>query len=673
MKNIEYSKEKDGSVYNKQIQIPRGYQDDVIDGIFKIHLNSMIEDLSSEFCKYFMATNIQNNKEYFAIVFEKEFNISIDLLDSLKSSYINGLNNLITYSIVTLSSVKESYLVAIVEKYNFSSNLTNYIEKNGALSYDQLEKKLIPTITEILSHCKRIGISCGNINPSNIICLDNGQFMLKEFIDSYQGFYQSNYYLSPEMAECIELGRYSNRIAPDIYAMGMTVFYAISAAQPWADYKNIDQYNEDRFENTTFKLLINKRKIPDNFRTFLKWTLHDDSLSRWKINNIYEWLAGNAQKPGFERLTENTNMLAFNGRNYSNLKSISYALFCNWDEALHFIQDDRLLKWMQRHNLDKTLISEVEKITGEKQLSKSFLFNAKDLNDKLTDILSVIDPQGPIRQRGIAFFANSIPNILHHFLIKNKKQASDRILKTLQNCNIITDIDKQTQNMLEFLSSDKIYMYELERIVYKINHNTICLSPILSSEYVTNLSDLLVALDKIAIQMPSKFNIDRNILSFIMARIDIPLESSIKILNHFPKFSDNPYIYGLCLLNVVQQHIPEVKIPNLCNLLAIRIVDLFNLSLHNVKFKNQLGADLIEASSDGNLSKILGLLKDQTRFINDYNGYYQACKELDNIKKTIRSLTFDDFIFENALLLGQKLTVLLSYLLCFIVTIILIM
>ena len=672
MKEAELNNDADPN----QLIIPRSFQEDVIDGLFRINLDNHIQSLDNEFCKYFVATQIQTNKEYFAIVFEKEFNISINLLNVLKSSHIRGLNNLVTYAVAPLSSLKGSYLVAIVEEYDFSNNLASHIQKHGSLSYDVIEKKLIPTLVEMLTQCGRLGVGCGNINPTNIVMLDNDNFMLREFVNSYQGFYQNNHYLAPEITECMELGRSSNSIAIDIYAIGITIFYAITGAEVWAEYKNISQYNDARFDISTFKLLVNKRKILDKFKILLKGLVHDDALCRWQITHINEWLFGNSTKTIFERVTENTNLLNFNGRNYSNLKSIAYALFCHWDEALNFIQDDKLIKWMERQNLDNDLINKVKKIVREKRFAQSFTVkNLNDLGDKLSQLLSIIDPQGPIRQRGIAFSVYSIPSVLHYFFIKDRTLAAEKILQNLQNqdLSIYKNFDENIGNVLLSLSNEKTQIHDFERAIYLINPNAICLSAVLSSEYVTNFQELLVTLDKIAMQIPNKFFIDRSILAFIIARAGIKLESSVKIFSNFPKFADNPYIYGLCLLSIAQKNAPDIKITNLCNLLVGKIIELFNASIHNVKFKRELEAELLDVSNEGDLSKIVDLLKDQTKFVNDYNGYYKAYKEIEHLQHQIKSLTFEDFLFNNALLFGQKLTVLLSYLLCFIVTMILIM
>ena len=69
------------------------------------------------------------------------------------------------------------------------------------------------------------------------------------------------------------------------------------------------------------------------------------------------------------------------------------------------------------------------------------------------------------------------------------------------------------------------------------------------------------------------------------------------------------------------------------------------------------------------VEKIIQILSDQQQFINDYNGYYEACRKTKLIEEKIKTLRNEDKIFSGALLLGQKTTVLVSYVLCFIVTV----
>ena len=97
---------------------------------------------------------------------------------------------------------------------------------------------------------------------------------------------------------------------------------------------------------------------------------------------------------------------------------------------------------------------------------------------------------------------------------------------------------------------------------------------------------------------------------------------------------------------------------------------LLNETLHHVDIKKSLADKLVDASASGSLSSVLGCLRDDSPFAKDYNGYLEACRELDLLENTIQSYTEDrNGFFRNALISGQKLTVLISYVLYLIVTI----
>lgn len=665
--------------------LSKSYQDDIVEEVYKIHLNENIFELSNDFCKYYHATNIETNEEVFAIIFDRSFCYSSSTLQALKGANVKGLNNLLTYSLVRISALKAYHLIAIVEKYNYSYTLANYIEKNGPLSADQITRSLIPTLINVLAFCEKNNIPAGNINASNIVVTSNNEFILKTFITTYPHFHQNSNFLAPEIAECLEAGRYIPSVCADIYALGIVVFYALTGKQPWTDYENTYQYNSERFEQTTFKLLVNKRRISDQFKIFFKWTLQDNAGIRWKLRNIFEWISGGHFKaPSFEKAIDSASLLSFNGHNFGNLRSISYALSLNWDEAIKFINDDKLVKWAQRHHLNSNMSEDIQQILKNEQSSKSVGNVSSDGSRKLTKLLSVIDAFGPMRFKTIAFSTYSVPNLLYHLVIQNKKGFAEFIVKSLvdqlwrisDNQNSGSDLDATTSyrytEIAKLYSSNTSSAYGLERITYMLNPHIPCLSPILSEDYVTNISELLSSLDKIAGQNPEKFNLDRQIIAFTAAKIDIRQEVNLKILKNFPKFSDNPLIYGLSILSIAQQYEPSLKIPNLCKVLTNKIIELFDEFLHNTKFKDQLKEKLTELAKTGSLAKIVELLYDQNPFINDYNGFYSANMEIQKLKHQIAALTYNEKIFDSSLVLGQKLTVLFSYILCLVVTVILV-
>lgn len=178
-----------------------------------------------------------------------------------------------------------------------------------------------------------------------------------------------------------------------------------------------------------------------------------------------------------------------------------------------------------------------------------------------------------------------------------------------------------------------------------------------------------MSLDYIAEKNPRKFNIDKHIFAFVFAKLNLTEAIRSTILPNFPKISEHPVVRTLGILNVLQQHEPDIEIPNICRVIASDLKELFKNHLHNVEFKDKILSMIDEVTEEGSLSNIIQILSDQQQFINDYNGYYKACKKAKILEQKIKSLNNERKIFNSHLILGQKMTVLVSYVLCFIVTV----
>lgn len=660
--------------------VQTSHQNDIVDDLYKINISGKsTNDLNNDFCKYYTTTNVKTNEEFFAAVFNKNYSYPQAMFEAFKGQHFRGIINLVTYSVVKLTALNSCHLVAIFKKYNTSNTLSNYVEANGPLSMEEIQQSLIPAITEVLDHCEKYNIPLGNIHPDNIIVLPDKSYILKPCITSYPHFYQDDAFLSPEIADCTESGRYAPNITADIYALGMTVFYALTGKQFWLDQESFIHFNSERFEQTTFKYLISAKRMPESLKVFFKWVLHDDARIRWRLSNILEWLSGHSNNKTLLKIdASSSSPLSFNGHNYSTLKSVSHALFHSWDEAIKFLQDDKLIKWANRNHLSTDLIEKITEILKEsKKLLYISNFNV-DWSKKLTNLLSVIDPFGGIKLKGIGFTIYSIPYVIYHLFINNKRSTIEYILKSLNEKELLIQQDLENQGLEAiiklFSATDKFLpIFSIERIMYSLNQTMPCLSPMVIDYYAVTVPDLLTALNQAALDKQDKFFIDLHVIAFIAAKLGIEEDSSLKILKNFPKFSDNSLIYGLSIVYVAHQHAPEIKIPNLFSALMSKVINLFNKYVHNIKFKNTLKEKLISLSKDSDFAKVIELLTNQTPFINDYNGYYNAVNEVKKLKKQIQFLHTDNLIHEKSLILGQKLTVMFSYLLCLLVTVILIL
>lgn len=663
--------------------IPRSKIEDTVENIFRIHLNEENVELGNEFCKYYYATD-ENEEEFFAIVFENNFIPRIEVFDSLSKSPIAGLNNIIAYSVVSISTLKEERLVAIVNSYDIKSTLASKLQEGLTITLQEVED-IVGSINNILINLKDRRIFCCNINPSNILMKDGNFYALREFINTLPNYSQKDQYLSPELIECHKAARYVKNSASDIYALGVSMFEAYTNKQFWNEHPNIYDYNHARFENSTNKYLLGKVKVPERLKTLLKWTMHDDADVRWKNISIKEWVEGKNNKSNLESFADARNIIGFKDHNYSKLKSLAYALYNHWNDAIKFIRDTKLLKWASREQLSNDSLEAIKQIVAKKSESSFVIADTLGSNIKLSRLLSLLDYNGPIRQEGLALSASAIPYIIYYLVMDNNRATTEKIVQIIKeeawdfysnNINSsghigIADADKFLTYANNFQSGSAAK--GIERLAYSLNPWLPCQSKLTKGKYVTSVQELLIALNDYAEKNPKNFTIDRHIIAFTAAKLDLKEDIRATILPNFPKFSEHPAVRGLSIIHLLQQHEPTIEISNICKAIALDLKQMFEEHLHNVEFKKLTISKIEEISKEGDLNQIIQMLSDHQQFINDYNGYYEACRQAKIIEKKIQSLTNQENIFNNALALGQKTTVLLSYVLCFIVTVAVIM
>lgn len=666
-------------------RILRSDINDTVSNAYRIHLNEEIYDLSNEFCKYYRASKLDSEENYFALVYDIYFVPPIEVIDFLHRNQVYNLNGIVAWSVVPISSIGAERLVLILNSYNYHSNLLSYAKVKGGLSLPMIEN-IVRQLEQLIELLSSHGIYGYNINPTNIIVKDDDTFILREFINSYPYFYSEPQYIAPELAECFKEARKVKNYKQDIYALGISIFYAYSTQPLIGEHLKPEEYNENRFENGTYKYLAYKIKTTERLRSFFRGSMHDDTLVRWKTKDISNWLNKDVEG-SHDSILENKHTIGFNDNNYSTLKSLAHAIFKFWGSAGRLLKDNKLFKWASTQNVSTEMLEGIKSIVEMKNqdtTSMVIIANPINSNQKITRLLSIIDPNGSLRQESIAISAASIPELLQYLHVNKKKQLIEYVLKIMKdevwkyysNSESAGYLDPklgEKYRLLAVRTNVAMTYKSLERLIYTLNPHLPCLSPMLNGKYVTTIAELIRALDSYAQKASKNFNLDRNIIAFIATKLDLKEEVKPAILSAFPKLAEHFTIRSLSVLNVLQQTEPEIKIPNICLAISNDLKKLFQEHLYNTEFKKSVIAKIDEVSQESNLSSIITALSNQHLFVNDYNGYQDACNKVKVLKEQISNLDEQNVVINNAaLLLGQKTTVLVSYIMCFIVTVIVI-
>lgn len=660
--------------------LPRSYQEDIIEEEYKIHADRSVNELSNQFCRYYFATHLKSEKEYFAIVFERNFNPDIHAIELLKKHPISSCNKIVAYSLVKLSTSRKYQFVAIVESYDPSDTLQHYIETNGSMAVGKIQTELLPALIKTVEYCASHEINCSNINPTNIIVTKNNTFILREFISTAPNFYQPLSYLAPELGDTNDFGRLKTGVAADIYALGMTTYFALTGFIPNFGKHNPRVANANRIEEGSYNTIAIQAKIPKIFKEFLAATLSDNPIERCDITELCaEFLSQSNKKTRGSKNSYNINhTILFEGHNYSNPVALASAMYTNYEAGLKFFKEENFIKWVQR-----TKNKNIEEFIPFINNNSAYLENIDNMEEKMLRAFAILDYSSPLKIKDLSITVETIPNLLFTAVYNDNKHLLEHIshILTRQYWKIVLSPEYKTSlpnGYMEVLTSISNAFrlgtpeYTSKQQLYLLDPYIPCLSLAVIGDYVLSIGDLLVALDRIAAHTPNKIHIDEHIAAFIYSRLKNTSSEDEKLDNIPEHLSKSIMLRGVFWLAMAQDNAMNIKVPHLCSILAQKLIEWINDNLHSSKLKKVITSEIAELSTTGSLSQMLYVISNPQLFYNDYRGFKVAHKQVLDLEKEIKYLSNEEQMYSMGLCLGQRLTVLFSYFLCMLVSLVLV-
>jgi serine/threonine protein kinase len=661
------------------ISLPRSEQPEIVDKFYKVSVTEPVTELNNDLCKYYIARHIDTNEEFYAIAFEKHNSSTIAWLGSLKNIHAYPIVTPITYGVTRITSLKEEYLVVIIKKYDFRHNLMQRIVSRGPMSYEEITEQIIAPIAHLLQFCEKSNLEIGNFSPNNIIFTSDNRILCREFFTSPPHYFQDSYLLAPEIANAIPYGRVTGKIQADIYALGIIIIFALTGSQPWTKYPE-QQYDLIRLESGSFTTFASKIRIEPDFKNLIKGILFDNPSERWKVRNILDWINGKATKAVSTDNFDAISPIVFNDANFQNCRALAYSMHSNWDNALLFMKEERLTKWVQRSLIKTKLTEAINEIFSE-QASFKYSYN-QDRDENLYKLLVAFDPYAPMRLKNFIATVLSIPNIICASLINRRNDHLEAILKILNKKFWSIGSDKSQfyaefseffinlENTLRFYNPT-VSGFTIERMLYSLNPNLPCLSHNLGGHYVTTIPELLTVLNNITVNNPQAQIVDKHITGFIACKLNLKRELKIPSLKNYPQIALHPAILALSNIFLAHQQAGSINVNNIGTVLADRLVELFNQYIHNTRLKNLLKKDLINAGAVGDFGQLINIISDSKLIESDASGFKMACKEVTLINNKITALSNRTNVTELGVFFGQRFTVLFSYMMIVLVCVIL--
>lgn len=508
--------------------------------------------------------------------------------------------------------------------------MSSFESKPYKLSEERIIQSLIEPIIQVLSDLRNIDLVHGAINPFNIFfsgAEGAERAMLGECLTSGPSTRQHAFFEPIERAMAPAHARGPGTGKDDLYALGLCVALSWRGDNFFAGRSEEDILYE-KIENGTYSLVAEGTRFSSALAEFLRGVLNDDDLQRWDVTDAVTWMEGRRLTSKLPRANLSAaRPFVFRERKYWDLRGIAHAFGQHPLEAMGILEDGQFDLWIKRNFDDKALLKRVETVWEREKNSGEEKF--------MTALCMALDPQAPIRYKGLSIFPGGFGTALGHAmalgheaqlyaeLIMNQTLSAwinQRFEEIPDAAGLLSQFEK-SRNYL----TQKMAGYGIERVIYYISKEVPCLSPLLKGYYVLSPGRLLLALEALSRRADRPESIlDRHMIAFLSVREPKVIDP---FLAHITSRERGAQVVGLlrCLASI-QKKFGVAAVPGISAWIAgigAPAVERFN----DKDLREQVGRRLTSAANAGDLSLLLDILDDPLAVQGDIDRYAFARHE----------------------------------------------
>ncbi|HVJ42529.1 MAG TPA: hypothetical protein VM639_13580 [Dongiaceae bacterium] len=471
-------------------------------------------------------------------------------------------------------------------------------------SEQQLLKNVLEPVLYALRDMGPSGATHRAIRPDNLFYQlgNSGPVVLGECFSMPPGYAQGAIFETIENAGCLPMARAPGTVADDLYALGALLLMLHLGRNPMAGMSE-EQIILAKINYGSFAAMAGREKLPPSLAELLRGLLNDKSAERWNIRGVEGWMMGQHYSPVLPYLPQRaTRAISFAGVEHVNKPSLGHAMSWHWQAAIQLVDQPDFDLWIRRSFNDEKALDTLTRIRGVSQSSGP----SSGMRDRLVArMIANLAQPGPICYKDLRLSLNGLGTLLADIIDQQDQlnQFGDMMRARIHQAWIQEQPSlrpEQIQALRPLDDAEKFvdrpgYGYGIERALYELTPRTPCRSPLISDFYVTDLRDLLPALDAAMPALePGTKPIDRHIAAFIAANLKRSLDRELSQLNNAVTAADTALAI-MNLLAIVQGVHPTTKLPNLAQAMHEMLqpsLSLFHLAGTRERVAKQLDRHL---------------------------------------------------------------------------------
>ena len=506
----------------------------------------------------------------------------------------------------------------------------------GMKSEKVMEKVVIPLVN-VLRDMRDNDVYHGAIRINNLF--DGGkenfdQVVLGECLSLPPSMAQSVIYEPIDRALAQPTGRGVGTNQDDLYSLGVVLAMMLRSRDPMKSRSEAEiLYNKMQY-GTYATLLSPEDHFSGSIAELLRGLLQDDFRQRCTLDEVVSWLEGRrfTPKQGLKKLRA-SRPLNFAEKSYSFAAPLARDLFAKPAEAIELIESGDIQQWVKRSLDDEDMLNRFDRAfkSAEDQGRGAAYW------DRLISRIGIcLDPQGPIRYKTVSANFEGLATALAESFVSHKDLGlfneifSGSILQYWLAVQAEMNVD--TISFSSKVEACKSFMrqpghgFGLERVLYYINPDVHCLSPVVSRFYVRSPEEFVYACEEMAqdkANRPTRI-MDRHSIAFLCSKDRKVAEPYLYELS-----SNEPFRYALGTLQCLAAIQRYGKMPPLKHLsawMADFIEPVFE-RFHDRDISKELRKKVAEVRDKGDLPKLLSILDNAELLRTDLLNFRKAMRE----------------------------------------------
>ncbi len=605
-------------------------------GNFRVFPDLRLPEFDTGPAQAFVAEGIKRDDgAIFALVADPTLPTRSELLRVLSGMRIGGQVDLLDYDIAYWPPLDRATMVCFYSKPKGSKVFTDGGKKAVIDEHDLPTKVIVPLIN-ILTVLSDKNLAHRNIRADNLFYTDDKRdsVMAGDCASCPAGFAQPIVYETIDRMLADPAGRGAGALSDDMYALGVTLAALGIGHTPLSKFSDAE-IADMKLARGSFQTLSAHEKLPLTLIEPIRGMLCDDYEERWGLTELNNWLDGRRVKP-VQGNTERRAARAQNigGRDYYTARGLANGIFKNWAASLAPLRDGVVEVWLRRGMNDTDRSNAMSEAMRQMAWSGSDKRTAEDV--LISRGIAILDPDGPVRHKTFSAMLDGVGPMLSYDVqhgegAKNFSEVIVRDLPTFWFARISgfrpeIQSQQQTYKSLRYYMQQQSMGYGYERCLYALVKNQHCLSPLVESEYVIHIAQLLPALEKVASVTPhSNWPVDRHIAAFIAVRLQDDTEPQLTALqNPGDEVEFSRSIISLLAL-VQWRHGPD-SLPHL-GLWVARLMEPATKVFHSRERREKVEREIPKLAKRGNLVELYNLINDEKERRKDQDEFISAVEE----------------------------------------------